>query len=59
MAYLAFTVPYRVGFREPAYGVWYIIDFFVDVYFWIDLLLNFFTAYWQGRCTIEILYPKP
>lgn len=47
LAYLAFTVPYRVGFREPAYGVWYIVEFFVDVYFWIDLSLNFFTAYWE------------
>ena len=34
LAYLAFTVPYRVGFREPAYGIWYIVEFFVDIYFW-------------------------
>jgi hypothetical protein len=35
---------HRVGFSEPAYGVWYILDFFVDIYFWIDLVLNFFTV---------------
>ena len=35
LAYLAFTVPYRVGFNEAAYGIWYVIDFFVDVYFWV------------------------
>lgn len=47
LAYIALSVPYRVGFSEPAYGIWYVADFCIDMYFYVDVLLNFFTAYWE------------
>lgn len=56
LAYLAFTVPYRVGFKEPSYGIWYILEFFVDIYFWIDLFLEFFTAYWEPGEDEDVRY---
>ena len=48
LLYIAISVPYRIGFSEPSYGVWYMIDFFIDMYFYIDMVLNFFTAYWES-----------
>lgn len=48
LLYIAISVPYRIGFSEPSYGAWYIIDFFIDMYFYIDMVLNFFTAYWES-----------
>ena len=47
LMYIAFSVPYRIGFSEPSYGVWYIADFFIDMYFYVDMAFNFFTAYWE------------
>jgi len=48
LLYIAISVPYRIGFSEPSYGAWYMIDFFIDMYFYIDMVLNFFTAYWES-----------
>jgi len=47
LLYIAITVPYRLGFSEPSYGAWYVADFFVDIYFYVDMVFNFFTAYWE------------
>ena len=49
LVYVALAVPYRMGFDADAYGGWYVLEFFVDLYFWIDLCLGFFTAYWEHR----------
>jgi hypothetical protein len=46
--YLAISVPVCVGFDVVSYGVWYGIDLAVDVYFWIDIGLNFFFAFDDG-----------
>ena len=47
LMYIALAVPYRLGFSELSYGWWYAIDFIVDMYFYIDMVFNFFTAYWE------------
>ena len=47
LLYIAIAVPYRIGFSELSYGWWYAIDFVVDTYFYIDMVFNFFTAYWE------------
>jgi len=47
LVYIAISVPYRLGFSELAYGYWYAIDFIVDSYFYVDMVFNFFTAYWE------------
>ena len=47
LLYIAISVPYRIGFSEPSYGLWYVADFLVDIYFYIDMFFNFFTAYWE------------
>ena len=47
LLYIAISVPYRIGFSEPSYGIWYVVDFLVDIYFYIDMFFNFFTAYWE------------
>eukprot|EP00854_Cymbomonas_tetramitiformis_P012991 gene12991-15353_t len=41
----AIIVPYRVGFAVTSYGVYYIIESLMDVYFWCDMVLNFVTAF--------------
>lgn len=47
LLYVGFVVPFRVGLDEPAMGGWFIVDLLVDLYFWIDILLNFFTSYYD------------
>lgn len=49
LVYVALAVPYRMGFDADAYGVWYVLEFLVDLYFWVDLVFGFFTAYWEHR----------
>jgi hypothetical protein len=45
IVYMAAMVPVRVGFDYSAFGVWFWFEMIVDTYFWVDLLLNFLTAY--------------
>eukprot|EP00218_Dolichomastix_sp_CCMP3274_P012215 CAMPEP_0170135336 /NCGR_PEP_ID=MMETSP0033_2-20121228/2426_1 /TAXON_ID=195969 /ORGANISM="Dolichomastix tenuilepis, Strain CCMP3274" /LENGTH=714 /DNA_ID=CAMNT_0010370935 /DNA_START=50 /DNA_END=2194 /DNA_ORIENTATION=- len=45
LLYLSLFTPYRVAYSEPAYGVEFWFEFLIDIYFYIDLVLNFFTAY--------------
>ena len=49
LVYVALAVPYRMGFDADAYGGWYVLEFLVDLYFWVDLVFGFFTAYWEHR----------
>lgn len=41
----AIIVPLRVGFSITSYGIAYCIDCIIDTYFWIDMGLNFITAF--------------
>eukprot|EP01001_Neometanema_parovale_P012512 NODE_880_length_2017_cov_104.440338_g833_i0.p1 GENE.NODE_880_length_2017_cov_104.440338_g833_i0~~NODE_880_length_2017_cov_104.440338_g833_i0.p1 ORF type:complete len:646 (+),score=146.39 NODE_880_length_2017_cov_104.440338_g833_i0:77-1939(+) len=43
--YISFVVPARVGLDLPATGFWHLLEWLMDVYFIIDLFVNFFTAY--------------
>ena len=49
LLYLSLLTPYRVAFNASAYGPFFWLEFLIDLYFWIDLVLNFFTGY-----TIEL-----
>lgn len=45
LVYICAAVPLRVGFDRPTYGGWFITDLLVDLFFIIDIGLNFITAY--------------
>mmetsp|Transcript_16868 Transcript_16868/g.55188 ORF Transcript_16868/g.55188 Transcript_16868/m.55188 type:complete len:904 (+) Transcript_16868:89-2800(+) len=49
LLYLSLFTPYRVAYSEPAYGVEFWFEFLIDIYFYIDLVLNFFTAYYDDH----------
>ena len=40
LLYVAMVVPFRVGYRQPAEG-WYVVDLLIDIYFYVDVVLNF------------------
>ncbi|XRB22482.1 potassium voltage-gated channel [Pseudoscourfieldia marina] len=44
LLYLAIVVPLRVGYDVAPKGFAFAVEFFVDLYFYIDILLNFITA---------------
>eukprot|EP01047_Picozoa_sp_COSAG01_P023339 COSAG01_NODE_1409_length_10417_cov_4.920043_13_plen_198_part_00 len=56
LIYIAINVPYRIGFDQGTqpFEFWFVFDMFVDVYFWIDLVLNFRTAVYTADGEIEI-----
>ena len=39
--------PYRIGFNVPASGAMLVLDWVVDVFFYIDVVINFRTGYYQ------------
>eukprot|EP00854_Cymbomonas_tetramitiformis_P017837 gene17837-21240_t len=43
------TVPYRIAFNIPAKGAWYGFEILTDLFFWTDVVLNFFTGYEEPR----------
>mmetsp|Transcript_34427 Transcript_34427/g.41595 ORF Transcript_34427/g.41595 Transcript_34427/m.41595 type:complete len:757 (-) Transcript_34427:134-2404(-) len=45
LCFTAIIVPFRVGFNYFSTGALYWIELLVDLYFWIDIVLNFVTAY--------------
>ena len=47
LLYVGFIVPFRVGLDEPAMFVWFMVDLLIDLYFWIDIVLNFLTSYYD------------
>lgn len=38
-------VPYRLAFSIDAEGGWYVFEWAIDVFFWLDIVINFLTAY--------------
>ena len=44
------------GFNLPAEGVWFWFEGMIDLFFYVDLALNFFTAY---EVTAFIQLPAP
>ena len=53
--YVSFTVPLRLGFglEVPEFTFEWFLELAVDIYFWADLVLQFFTAYWLGEGVLE------
>ena len=48
LLYASLVTPYRVAFVEKDTMIWIIIDYIVDFFFLIDLILNmFFFAYYD------------
>ena len=39
--YCVVTVPYRMAFGVPAEGGWYVFELAIDVFFLVDIVLNF------------------
>ena len=53
----AFTaVPFRVSFNQPSMGMAFWLESMMDVYFIVDLALNFVTGYEDDGATPN---PKP
>ena len=57
--YLAWVTPYRVGFDAPAYGPEFWFEFLVDIYFIVDVFLNFITGFWLDLETTTVLVSDP
>ena len=49
LLYVAVKVPYRIGFHVAAGGGWVAFEIFVDVLFWLDIVINFRTAYYSAE----------
>lgn len=45
--YQAMLIPYRYCFKARAFGIYKFIDRFMDLFFIVDLFLNFFTGYYK------------
>jgi CRP-like cAMP-binding protein len=43
--YIIWITPVRVGFDLSAQGFWFWMEGVINLFFWADLVLNFFTAY--------------
>lgn len=50
LIYVAFSVPYRMGFNDPVlvWSGWFWFDLVVDLYFVSDLVVSFRTAYYNS-----------
>ncbi|RLN59776.1 hypothetical protein BBJ28_00003689 [Nothophytophthora sp. Chile5] len=47
--YSIIVVPFRLGFDFDAVGGWYVLEFTIDSFFFLDILLNFRTAYFDDE----------
>lgn len=56
LIYVALVFPYRYSFDVYSYGPWYLLEVLIDVYFWIDLALGFFMAYWEPTADDDYRY---
>ena len=56
LVFVSFTVPSRIGFsiELDTWGVYFLLDIIVDLFFISDIFLNFRTAYWKSNGTIEV-----
>jgi hyperpolarization activated cyclic nucleotide-gated potassium channel 2 len=56
LLYVAMVVPFRVGYRQPAEGAWYVVDLLIDIYFYVDVVLNFHTGYVDPDDEERVIY---
>jgi len=59
LLYIAMVVPYRVGFNEPAQGPLYWLEVLQDLFFIVDIFLNFVTGYVEEDTGTLVMLPKP
>mmetsp|Transcript_58003 Transcript_58003/g.184251 ORF Transcript_58003/g.184251 Transcript_58003/m.184251 type:complete len:838 (+) Transcript_58003:206-2719(+) len=45
LLYISFMAPIRVGYSQSPEGPMFVFEFLIDVYFYIDVILNFFTGF--------------
>jgi len=41
------VLPYRIAFQDDAGIAWDVFDFILDGLFWVDLLVNMFSSYYD------------
>ena len=56
LLYVALVVPFRVGYRQPAESGWYVLDLLIDLYFYVDVVLNFYTGFVDPDDEERIIY---
>ena len=58
LTYMIFVIPIRVGFavEVPLLSLPFGIDMLIDVYFLVDIYLNFNTAIWLPNGTMEVRF---
>ena len=56
LVYVALVVPFRVGYKQPAEGGWYVLDLIIDLYFYLDIFLNFCTGYIDPNDEEQVIY---
>ena len=56
LVYIALVVPFRVGYKQPAEGGWYVLDLIIDLYFYVDIVLNFCTGYIDPNNEEQVIY---
>ena len=55
--YVAFTVVFRVAFNVPATGKMFWLEVAIDLYFVVDVVLNFHTAYYDSSGDLVAIAP--
>ncbi|ETL82606.1 hypothetical protein L917_17249 [Phytophthora nicotianae] len=49
IVYSIIVVPFRLGYDVDAVGGWYVLEMIIDGFFFVDILLNFRTAYFDDE----------
>jgi hypothetical protein len=53
LVYTATVMPFRIAFEDDRYrGNWLPVELIVDILFWLDIFINFFSAYENNAGTI-------
>ena len=56
LIFTSIITPYRIAFYEVDVLSWKVVDYVVDACFAIDIIMNFFSAYYDGND--ELIYNK-
>ena len=54
LIYTASWVPYKICFEDEVSRAQFIFDLFVDFFFFMDIILTFFTAYQDSYGNLEV-----
>ncbi|KAK3260018.1 hypothetical protein CYMTET_31011 [Cymbomonas tetramitiformis] len=52
LLYVSLVVPFRVGFKLTANGGIYVWELFIDMYFYVDIYLNFTTGFYDDSLNL-------